>query len=260
MDSVCLLLVSALYLNLHCASKFYFLPYKWTGYNNSTAGAVDPLPLQVVPQGIEAVNGSNVTMGCNSEDLRMFTNSNSGLIVLFCGEFFVEGGLSYLVDGCSPAIDTSTSDWASQLVTVRKTQTDDVVFDHVLLTFDFVERLTFTAIEMDLFLCPEWNIGAPHITVYADNTVSFNFDLSSTVNLLEYDTNQLMTSCNSLSTVCVPLEEKSTYYTWHILISFSTQPSIEWVHIGEVRFLDTLSLEECTTSLNSLPTPSTTIG
>ena len=27
---------------------------------------------------------------------------------------------SYLLDGNSPAIDTSTSDWASQLVTVRK--------------------------------------------------------------------------------------------------------------------------------------------
>ena len=257
MDSVCLLLVSALYLNLHRASK---LSYKWTGYNNSTAGAVDPLPLQVVPQGIEAVNGSSVTMGCNSEDLRMFTNSNS-VIVMFCGEFFVEGGLSYLVDGDSPAIDTSTSDWASQLVTVRKTQTDEILFDHVVLTFDFVGEIpTFTAIELDLFLCPEWNIGAPCITVYADDTSNFNFDLSSTVNLLEYDTNQLMTSCNSLSTVCVPLEGKSTHYTWHILISFSTQPSIEWVHIGEVRFLDTLSLDECTTSLNSLPTPSTTKG
>ena len=234
-----------------------FAIYKCTGYSNSTAGAVDPLPLQVVPQGIEAVNGSSLTMGC--EDLDSATIDN--VIVMFCGTFAVEGGLSYLVDGNSPAIDTSTSDWASQLVTVRKTQTDEILFDHVVLTFDFVGEIpTFTAIELDLFLCPEWNIGAPHITVYADNTNNFNFDLSRTVNLLEYDTNQLMTSCNSLSTVCVPLEEKSTYHTWHILISFSTQPSIEWVHIGEVRFLDTLSLEECTTSLNSLPTPSTTKG
>ena len=71
------------------------------------------LPLQVVPQGIELVNGSNVNMGC-ARPVESFGN------VSFCGSFGSGGGvISYLVDGNSPAIDTSTSDWASQLVTVR---------------------------------------------------------------------------------------------------------------------------------------------
>ena len=60
---------------------------------------------------------------------------------------------SYLVDGCSPAIDTIISDWASQLVTVRKTQNDDLTFDHVLLTFGFDTAVTLTSVVLELFLC-----------------------------------------------------------------------------------------------------------
>ena len=72
----------------------------------------------VVPQGIKSVNGSSVNMGCTSPLI------DSGGVIICASQ-------SYLVP---PAIDTSTSDWASQLVTVRKTQTDEIPFDHVLLT------------------------------------------------------------------------------------------------------------------------------
>ena len=45
----------------------------------------------------------------------------------------------YLLDGNSPAIDTSTSDWASQLVTVKKNDgiPARIPFDHVVLIFGF---------------------------------------------------------------------------------------------------------------------------
>ncbi|CAI8051351.1 hypothetical protein GBAR_LOCUS28126, partial [Geodia barretti] len=48
------------------------------------------LSLQVVHQGIESVNGSNVTMGCTP----------------LVGGVMVCGSLSYLFDSCSPDIDT----------------------------------------------------------------------------------------------------------------------------------------------------------
>ena len=105
----------------------------------------------MVPQGIESVNGSSVNMGCTSPLV-----DSDGVMICNMSQ-------SYLVDGCSPAIDTSTSDWASQLVTVRKTQTDDLAFDHVLLTFGFDTAVTLTGIELDLFLCPEWGTYAPFI-------------------------------------------------------------------------------------------------
>ena len=69
-----------------------------------------PILVQVVPQGIESVNGSDVNMGCASRD--------SVVVCRLSGP--CDSSQSYLSDGNSPAIDTSTSNWASQLVTVRK--------------------------------------------------------------------------------------------------------------------------------------------
>ena len=69
------------------------------------------LPVQVVPQGIESVNGSEVSMGCTSPLV-----DSGGVMV--CNS--TDCPSSYLLDGNSPAIDTSSSDWASQLVTVGR--------------------------------------------------------------------------------------------------------------------------------------------
>ena len=145
---------------------------------------------------------------------------------------------SYLVDGCSPAIDTSTSDWSSQLVTVRKTQTDELTFDHVLLAFGFDIAVTLTGIELDLFLCPDMNIDAPYISVYADeeSNLVFTYDSLTSLPFRHYDPSQ--SSCDSLSTITITLPNHSTdpFLTWHILISSFTS-SIDWVYVGEVRFL-----------------------
>ena len=179
-------------------------------------------PMQVVqPRGIESVNGSSINMGCTSPLVE-----RSG--VMICTS------QSYLVDGCSPAIDTSTSDWASQLVTVRKTQTDEITFDHVLLTFGFDTAVTLTRIELDLFLCPEWGIGAQFLSVYADVKSNLVFTATS-LNFTHYTPSQ--SSCGSLSTVNISLGDnlRSTpYLTWYILVS--SLP--DWVHVGEIRFLD----------------------
>ena len=151
---------------------------------------------------------------------------------------------SYLVDGCSPAIDTSTSDWASQLVTVRKTQTDGLTandgmpFDHVPLTFGFDTAVTLTEIELDLFLCPEWGIGATFISAYFDEESNLVFSDQS-LNLPSQSRTPSQSSCNSLSTVTIILGDglRSTpYLTVHVLISSFT-PFIDWAHVGEVRFL-----------------------
>ena len=124
------------------------------------------VPVQVVPQGITSRNGSSPDMGCSLIVVR------DGLNVCDCNS------LSYLVDGVSPDIDTSTSDWASQLVTVRRNEaTADVPFAHVLLTFGFDTAVSLTAIEIDLFRCPEIRIGAPFITVYLNQ----EYDLTLTL-------------------------------------------------------------------------------
>ena len=142
---------------------------------------------------------------------------------------------SYLVDGCSPAIDTSTSNWASQLVTVRKTRVngyDDVA----VLTFDFDTAVFPTSIELDLFLCSRLNsmVNAPY--VYADN--SSRLVISSTSTSIR-GARVPRSSCDSLSTVRFRTGESYTslttlYHKWHIVLGLNIHN--EWAYVGDVRF------------------------
>ena len=153
-----------------------------------------PIPVQVVPQGIESVNGSDVNMGCTSPLV-----DSGGVIV--CGSPS-DCSTSYLVDGNSPDIDTSTSDWASELVTVRKNY---AIAPYITLTFGFDTAVFLTSIELDLFLCPEWNIGAPFISLFADENMSFVIDTSDF--LINHTPSQSQTSCDSLSTLAISFQE-----------------------------------------------------
>ena len=192
-----------------------------------------PLLVQVVPQGIESVNGSDVNMGCTSP----LTNSGD---VMVCGNTS-NYATSYLSDGSSPAINTSTSDWASQLVTVRKNDAipGRITFDHVVLTLGFDTAVSLTSIELDLFLCPEWNIGAPLIAVYAYESRDLVLKTIQSSPLGSRFNEPSRSSCDSLSTVSIPFRDvavNSSYLTVHITVQMY-QYSVEWVHVGEVRFL-----------------------
>ena len=165
----------------------------------------------------------------------------SPLVVVDSSGRMVCESRSYLVDGCSPDINTSTSDWASQLVTVRRDGGNEyVTFAHVLLTFGFDTAVSLTGIEMDLFLCPDWGIGAPSIAVYLNQ----NYNLSSTdiftFPFVFADDNSLQSSCDSLSPVTISGGSflSYPYRTIHILVTLSHHPSIEWVHVREVRFIN----------------------
>ena len=133
--------------------------------------------------------------------------------------------------------ESHTSDWASQLVTVRRNEgTFNLPFAHVLLTFGFDTAVNLTGIEMDLFVCPDWGIGAPRIRVYVNEEydLAFRFGLFFTPAV-----QPSQSSCDSLTTVHLsgdPLSV-SSYQTFHILVDLSHHSSIQWVHIGEVRFL-----------------------
>ena len=180
----------------------------------------------VVPQGIESVNGSAVDMGCTSP----LVDSNG---VMVCG------GCSYLTDGVSPDIDTSTSDWASQLVTVRRNEgslNPALGFPHVLLIFAFDTAVSLTRIEMNLFLCPDWNIAAPSMYVYLDP--DYNLVYRNGLPFVGPD-NSPQSSCDSLSTVNFTggLFPTGSYHTIHILVDLSQHDSIEWVHVKGVRFI-----------------------
>ena len=126
-------------------------------------------------------------------------------------------------------------------MTVRRSAGNQYVnFPHVLLTFGFNTDVSLTGIEMDWFLCPDWGIGAPYITVYLNEDYNLaNTNIIFTLPLVWSGDNSLQSSCDSLSTVTFSGGSLvgSYYRTIHILVTLSLHPSIEWVHVGEVRFI-----------------------
>ena len=179
-------------------------------------------PVQVVPQGIQSVNGSSTDMGCTSA-------------LVDSGDVMTCNSQSYLVDGCSPDIDTSISDWASQLVTVRRVEgTADIPFAHVLLSFGFDTAVSLTGIEIDLFHCPDWGIGAPRIRVYLNDEYDSTFSTSLPFLIVVVPSES---RCDSLSNFTIPETSDISYHVFHILITSLYHSNIEWVYVGEVTFL-----------------------
>ena len=179
------------------------------------AGGLVQAQVQVLPQGIESVNGSSVDVGCTSP----LVNSGG---VMVCG------GCSYLTDGVSPDIDTSTCDWASQLVTVRRNEGTPVLsFPHVLLTFGFDTAVSLTGIEMDLFLCPDWNIDVSSIYMYVYVNSDYNLVFHSDLQFMG-PVNSPQSSCDFLSTVTFTGNsfQAGSYHTFHILVDLSQHASI----------------------------------
>ena len=196
-------------------------------------GAEIQTPFQIVPQGLQAINGSKSDMGCSLALVDV-----DGL--MSCGGPN-NPSVSFLSDGVSPDIYPCTANWASGLVTVKKNApTDNVHYDHVVLTFGFDTNVTLTAIELDVFLCPEWNISTPYIALFggAKDSLIFRADGDDRDFLVNYHPSE--PSCGCLSTVRMPIQQGEPSYTiWHIVVSFHLQQQIQWVHVGEVRFLDT---------------------
>ena len=185
-----------------------------------------PIPHVFVPQGIESVNGSNVNMQCALQEVN--TGNGSSHKYENC-----------LFDGNSPEINTNVPNWASQLVTVRKNMANDIItYDHVLLTFMFDAAVALTSMELDVFLCPEWNISAPYISVYGSNSTVFtNIGEQTGDFIANYRPSE--PSCGCLSTVRMPLQlGEPSYPVWHVVFSFHLQ-LVQWVHVGEVRFFNT---------------------
>ena len=186
------------------------------------------IPEQVVPQGIESVNGSNITMGCTSP------------LVERDGVKICDGSASYLVDDCSPVINTNSSNWASQLVAVRKTSVDGPTkHNGVVLTFNFDTAVFPTSIELYLFLCSRLKSDANSIHVFADKNSNLIFNSNSTH---MGGSGPFRRSCVSLSTVRISLDDLAKHdpkHSWHIVLEITVKN--EWAYVGDVRFLSSRS-------------------
>ena len=180
------------------------------------------------------MNGSSANGGCPSPCVGVV----SGITTCDCGAHSTIGEeaiTGVLIDGIT-TIDilmrgtASDVTWAAPLFTVRGST------DSVILGFRFPAGVLLHEVDLYLFNCPAWGIGAESIVIH--NGASFPqfirvFNSIGTVFL----TNDLQ-DCTSLTRVSIPLHMARSTTSYFIEFSNPSEDLIEWVHIAEVRFSD----------------------
>ena len=200
--------------------------------------------------GVVALNGSIANGGCLSPCVGVV----SGITTCDCGTHSTIGEdaiTGVLIDGITE-IGTEPV-WAAPLFTVRGST------DTVTLGFRFPESVVLHEVELYLFHCPAWGIGAERIVIH--NGASFPqfirvFDSIGRVGLPLVEQN-----CTSLTRVSIPLQMARNTVKYFIEFSNPSGDLIEWVHIAEVRFSDqpittTLDIDPPTTR-EPVPQPTT---
>ena len=90
-------------------------------------------------------------------------------------------------------------------------------------------------VELYVFLCPAWGIGAEDIVVH--NGAAFPTFLRAFPSIGRVFLTSDMQDCTSLTRVSIPLQMATSTSSYFIEIN-SVSGRIEWVHIAEVRFSD----------------------
>jgi len=211
---------------------------------NLSIALVQPIQHTYPCPGLQSVNGSDPTGGCTS------TNST-----LLHGISLCHLGTSSLVDGSIPTLPPSlvgVNNWATGLFTVNRSRRTS--FE---IGFDLNISVCLIQVELELFNCPEWGITAPNITVYT--WVAFPAMLPSPrmiATRLGGVTTLNSTSCDSITRVLIPLQQIGSAKFYYLDFTFDGAPSVQWVHLAEVRLFDSIPspIPVPTTSSMSAPT------
>ena len=141
------------------------------------------------------------------------------------------------MDGVVPTLPSSlvgVSNWAAGLFTVNRTGGTSIE-----IGFNFGRPVELTQIELDLFNCPEWSIAAPSITVYRWTLFPATLPTPRTfATRLGSVTTLDSTSCDSITTVLIPLQQTVNSVFYYLEFTFDDAPSVQWVHLAEVRFFN----------------------
>ena len=183
--------------------------------------------------GVMAVNGSHANGDCPTECVVL----QSGINTCDCSDSTLGDEAitaSVLIDGVVPTIDTSERNsadefvWAAPLLTVRAST------GSVTLGFRFQTRVVLCEVELYVFHCPAWGIGAEDIIIH--NGAAFpTFITGIFPNGGRVPLTDDMQNCTSLTRVFIPLQMATSTSSYFIEIN-SVSGRIEWVHIAEVRF------------------------
>ena len=222
---------------IHCKSRVYDrCPLQLPPLPATTLRPLKhTLPTELLP-----VNGSDSLGGCTRYiPFSRTTSSSVGVCVQLRS-----GGSSHLVDDASPEISPGSferPDWARGLITMRRSSDND----YVQIGFDFGSHVSLTAVEFELFNCPEWSLGPSRISVYTivpPFRIFPQFDRNIAVSVGSLNSSSFPSSCSSTVRVCVPITRVSTSRFCHVGFSFLDQSADEaapetWVALAETRFV-----------------------
>ena len=192
-------------------------------------------PITYTLPGVMAVNGSSANGGCPSPCVGVV----SGITTCDCGTHSITGEDSItgvLIDGVIPTIHISERNpsgdfvWAAPLFTVRGST------DTVTLGFRFPASVVLHEVELYLFHCPAWGIGAERIVIH--NGASFPQFITVFVSRGTVLLTRDIQDCTSLTRVSIPLQMATSSESYFIEFTNPSGDLIEWVHIAEVRFSD----------------------
>ena len=208
----------------------------------SVGALVHPTRHTYPTTGLQSVNGSASNGGCTNS----ITTSVTGLSLCHSGN-------SSLVDGVVPTLPPSlagVNDWAAGFFTANR---NGGTF--IEIGFEFVRSVgKLTQIELDLFNCPEWSIAAPNISVYSYSLFPAWLPPRTIITHIGSVTTLNSTSCDSITTVLIPLQRRVNAIIYYLEFTFDNAPSVQWVHLAEVRFFNSTPPPTPTTNTMSTDT------
>ena len=177
---------------------------------------------------MDNIDGSQVNGGCPASCIK-------STMLCQCSD----GNTSGLhIDGIIPDINTSTTgSWANQLFAICVTQVN------VQLGFQFREPVLIASVELNLFICYQWNIPMRE----------FNVTISTSALILSIPINDIIigslvvdmneANCNSLTRLIIDL--KSNMTSMYYIIRFISLAPLNRLYIGEIVFQNQTSEVSC---------------
>ena len=191
------------------------------------------------PSELQSVNGSSLHGGC-SNAVGTAPNEQCSLTTS------TSMHTSNLVDGVIPSVDNFDGDWADGFFTLNRNGASSVI-----VGFDFDEPVNITQVELVLFDCPVFGIGASNISVYTQTpTDNGLFRFNANVAVFERSHETEPGSCNSTVNISIPLSDY-THPSAYVFVVFTfddCNPN-NWVFIAEIKF----SNESAPTHLSTIP-------
>ena len=142
-----------------------------------------------------------------------------------------------LIDGDIPSIDTTQrGTWASGLFVVNRNGQDSFVIGFELISSSLRE------VEIIYFDCAIWGAGVTTINVYSSQTFpQFLTPAATNIGMLSL-VSDMSPNCTALRTIYIPvqqaLEPANNFFINFTFAGGSSVNSLNWLHLGEIRFSD----------------------